>query len=623
MQLYCGMTKEFVDDATLNRVGQLLESSWSEYFGYPPSASELRSWQNSLRALALQIHYSRLLDHGIILEMRLPLTSARLDCLLAGHDERGQQRSVIIELKQWESVESSEIDECVITFIGGAKRATTHPAIQASHYEEYLSNTMSAFSKGEGAIALSSCCYLHNLTYDPLSPIYNDRFASVLSKTPAFSQSQGQELSEFLRSRLSAGNGEPVLAKIVSSKYQPSKKLLAHVAEIIQGNAAYTLLDDQIVVYNTICTYARKALRSKKRTVLLINGGPGTGKSLIALNVMADLSRSGINAQYATGSRAFTGNLRKAVGSKAGIQFRYFNSYTEVDPEMIDVLIMDEAHRIRESSNSRFTRKQKRSDRSQIMELIEASKVSVFFIDDLQVVRPGEVGSSELVAETAAMAGAHLIREELKTQFRCAGSDQFVEWVDDILEIGGRESCGRTYDRSSDFDFRIVDSPAELERLIRERNRAGIARMVAGFCWPWSNARADGTLIDDVTIGDWERPWNAKPEAARLAKGVPKAQFWASDPGGVDQVGCIYTAQGFEFDFVGVIFGRDLIWDPTAKKWRGQKAYSHDTVVKRAGEKFVDYAKNVYRVLLTRGLKGCYLLFLDDWTREHFESRVH
>jgi len=623
MHLYSGTSKQFIEDATINRVAHLLESGWSTYFGYPPSISELRSWQNSLRALALQISYSRLLDHGIILEMRLPLTSARLDCLLAGRDDRGKEQSVIMELKQWESVEPSDIDECILTFLGGRKRSTPHPSIQASHYEEYLANTVGAFSRGEGAIALSSCCYLHNMPYDPLSAIYDDRFSCVLSRTPAFAGNQGEQLSQFLRKRLSAGGGEPVLEKIINSKYQPSKKLLTHVADIIKGDPVYILLDDQIVAYNTIFTCAREALRSKKRTVILINGGPGTGKSLIAINVMSELSRHGINAQYATGSRAFTGNLRKAVGSKAGIQFRYFNSYTEADPEMIDVLIMDEAHRIRESSNSRYTRKQRRSDRGQIIELIEAAKVSVFFIDDAQAVRPGEVGSSELVRGTAGMLGAKLIEERLSTQFRCAGSDQFVQWIDDVLEVGGHASRVSKYDSNNDFDFRIVETAGALETLIREKNKGGSnARIVAGFCWPWSNARDDGRLEDDVVIGDWQRPWNAKPEATRLARGIPKAQYWATEPGGIEQVGCIYTAQGFEFDYVGVIFGNDLIWNPVLRKWVGQKTHSHDNVVKRAGDKFVDYAKNVYRVLLTRGLKGCYVMFLDEGTRQLFENSL-
>ena len=471
-------------------------------------------------------------------------------------------------------------------------------------------------------------CFLRAATYTtcptiqcPLSTMSGS--VGYFQKTPAFAGNQAEELSRYLRERLSAGRGQPVLEKIINSKYQPSKKLLAHVAEIVRGDPVYVLLDDQIVAFNTIVTYARKALRSKNRTVILINGGPGTGKSLIAINVMAELSRHAINAQYATGSRAFTGNLRKAVGSKAGIQFRYFNSYTEADPEMIDVLIMDEAHRIRESSNSRFTRKQSRSDRSQIAELIEASKISVFFIDDAQVVRPGEVGSSELVRDNAALLGAKLIQERLTTQFRCAGSDRFVQWIDDLLEIGGRPSTGITYDSNEDFDFQVIDTPEELDALIRSKEREGnTARMVAGFCWPWSNARSDGSLENDVVIDDWQRPWNAKPEAARLARGIPKAQYWATDPGGLDQIGCIYTAQGFEFDYVGVIFGKDLIWSPTLHKWAGQKAQSHDGIVKRAGEKFVDYAKNVYRVLLTRGLKGCYVLFLDEATRRQFEERL-
>jgi hypothetical protein len=623
MQLYCGSSRQFVDDTTLNRVAHLMQDSWSAYFGYPPPISEMRAWENSLRALALQISYSRLLDHGVVLEMRLPLTSARLDCLLTGHDQGGREQAVVIELKQWEHVQDSDIDECVATFIGGSVRAVSHPSVQVYHYQQYLVDTLTAFQDDGVPVALSSCSYLHNMRFDPLSPIFATRFKDVLAVAPAFTGDQGDRLSTFLRSRLAAGAGTPVLDKVIHSKYHPSKKLLNHVADMVRGNAVFVLLDDQIVAYNTIITYVRKGLRAKKKTCILINGGPGTGKSLIAINVMAELSRQGINAQYATGSRAFTTNLRRRVGSRAAAQFKYFNSYGQADPDSIDVLLMDEAHRIRESSNSRFTARVQRSSRTQIQELVQAAKVSVFFIDDAQVVRPGEVGSSELVQETAAATGAKLVQERLTVQFRCAGSDGFVRWVDALLQIGDHPQKLEPYTESADFDFRIVDTPYALESLIRERVKEGnTGRIVAGFCWHWSDPNPDGTLQDDVVIGEWRRPWNAKPEAAKLVKGIPRAELWATDPGGIDQIGCVYTAQGFEFDYVGVIVGKDLIWDPVAGRWRGQPEYSCDSRVKRSGERFVSYIKNVYRVLLTRGMKGCYVLFLDEGTRKYVEDHI-
>jgi DUF2075 family protein len=358
--------------------------------------------------------------------------------------------------------------------------------------------------------------------------------------------------------------------------------------------------------------------------VFLIRGGPGTGKSVIAVNLLAELSGEGYVTKHATGSKAFTENLRKVVGSRASAQFGYFNGFADADPLTFDALILDEAHRIRESSNSRYTKRDERSTVPQVEELMRSAKVSVFFIDDLQVVRPGEVGSSELITESAARLGIPLIEHELETQFRLGGSEAFLGWVENTLEV--RETPYVLLDPNEEFDFDVVDSPQELEALIRAKADQGFtARLSAGFCWRWSDPRPDGTLVPDVKVGDWEMPWNAKPDAGRLPKGIPKSNYWANDPGGLEQVGCVYTAQGFEYDYAGVIFGRDLVWRPR-KGWVGQPEYSHDSVVKRAAKedlaRFTALVKNTYRVLLTRALRGCYVYFEDDPTRDFVLSRV-
>lgn len=178
-------------------------------------------------------------------------------------------------------------------------------------------------------------------------------------------------------------------------------------------------------------------------------------------------------------------------------------------------------------------------------------------------------------------------------------------------------------DSTSAFDFGIVDSPTELDEMVRGRADAGeSARLAAGFCWRWSDPK-DGALVDDVVIGSFRRPWNAKPDAAKLPPRVPKSNYWATDPQGIGQVGCVYTAQGFEFDYIGVIWGDDLVYRASEGGWVGQKAASHDSQVKRAQpEHFTDLVKNTYRVLLTRGLKGCYVYFTDLETREYMRLRM-
>jgi uncharacterized protein len=254
---------------------------------------------------------------------------------------------------------------------------------------------------------------------------------------------------------------------------------------------------------------------------------------------------------------------------------------------------------------------------------MRAARTSVFFIDDMQVVRPAEVGSSELIRRTAEGLEIPVIDFELEAQFRCGGSEGFVAWVENTLEL--RRTANVLWDGAEEFEFHVVDSPQELEAWVRAKAATGFtARISAGFCWPWSNPHPDGTLVADVRLDGWSMPWNAKPDAPRLAAGVPKSNFWASDPAGIDQVGCIYTAQGFEYDYAGVIFGRDLVYR-TGSGWVGQPEFSHDTIVKRdasTAEDFTRLVKNAYRVLLTRGLRGCAAYFTDAQSREFVLSRL-
>lgn len=260
--------------------------------------------------------------------------------------------------------------------------------------------------------------------------------------------------------------------------------------------------------------------------------------------------------------------------------------------------------------------------RQQIDELLHAAKVAVFFIDDLQVVRPGEMGSADLIRNKARELGAELREYQLDAQFRCAGSDAFVNWIDNTLGVA-RTATQIWNQKEESFELKVFSSAKALDAAIRQRvTENNSARLVAGFCWPWSDPKSDGSLVNDVVIGDFLRPWNARPEAKRLAKNVPKATLWAHDPRGVDQVGCVYTAQGFEFDYVGVIWGADLRFDPATQDWEADAAHSHDSTVRRSKVGFREFIKNTYRVLLSRGMKGCYIYCVDPETAKFLLSRT-
>jgi hypothetical protein len=621
LRLYAGSSRLFIEDTYQNRISEKLRLSYFEQFGCNPSQSEVNSWKNSLRATSMVFEHAHLTDHGVIVEYQLPQSSKRLDCMICGKDDSGKDKAVIMELKQWDRCKQADGENEVVTWVGGSERETLHPSAQVGQYRAYLEDTHTAFHEGSDPIQLNACAYLHNYPYDAKDVLFDGKFREVVLRNPVFTMDDVPRLETFLVDWVGAGQGLEVLRRVEESKYRPSKKLMDHVGNVVKGKPEYVLLDEQLVVYDKVFAIAKEGFHDKKKTVLIVKGGPGTGKSVIAINLMADLLLKGYNSQYATGSRAFTGTLKKVLGSRASPQLKFFNSYGQAEYNSIDVLVADEAHRIRNTSVNRFTPKAKQSNTAQIEELIRAAKVAVFFIDDHQIVRPKEIGSVKYIREQAEKSGCSVFEYELEAQFRCAGSDAFVNWVNNTLGI--ERTANALWGRVEEFDFKILDSPEALEKEIFEKAAQGFtARMTAGFCWPWSDPKHDGTLETDVVIGDYRRPWNAKSDAGKLAKGIPKEVTWAYESGGLNQVGCIYTAQGFEFDYVGVIFGKDLVYDLDGQKWMGVKEESHDSEVKRSGYMFTDLVKNTYRVLLTRGMKGCYVCFLDKDTERFVKSRM-
>lgn len=622
MELYAGPIQDFVSDILQNKIATKLDTAFFEFYGYHPSDSEIRSWRSSLRAVKDVFEYSNFHDHGILLEYQLPLTSKRLDCMVCGRDVKGQDNAVVIELKQWEIAQVSQVSDHVITWIGGANRDVLHPSVQVGQYKLYLEDNETVFFE-KNPILLNACSYVHNYVPTDKDALFDDKYASYTKTYPVFCERDIENLSSFLKLRLDHGNGLPVLQRIQESKYGPSRRLLNEVAKVVHENKRYILLDEQLLAFDRVMNLVKNGSLSKRKTVIIVNGGPGTGKSVVAINLLAELSRIGKNAQYATGSKAFTESLRKALGSTAKSQVKYFNSYSTADPNSIDVLVADESHRIRINSNNQFTKKERRSSLPQIEELINVAKVPVFFIDDRQNVRPNEIGSSNYIRENAKRLNCDLYEYNLDIQFRCQGSDTFVQWINNTFGI--RKTAQAIWDtNNTNFDFQIVHSPQELYKKIKEKNdlEPNSARLVAGFCWKWSEPKEDGTLVKDVKIGDFEMPWEGKEGKRKLNPEIPSASLWPYDPRAVNQIGSIYTIQGFEFDYVGVIIGKDILYNFETNEWEGHPENSADSAVKRDSTKFLELIKNTYRVLLSRALKGCYIYFLDEETEKFVRSRM-
>ncbi len=619
MQLYMCTSRDFISAAAAGHIAEKLKDAFLKIFHHAPSVAEVRSWQGGLARLGRVLENASLLDQGMLLEYQLPGSSKRVDCIIAGLDHEGSPSAVIIELKQWSEVFESDVEDCVTINIGSHRREVLHPSKQVGNYQDYMESLLPIFESSE--IKLSSCSFLYKLPYKPHSPLLIDRYRWLLDKYPLFMSDQTQELARFLKNHVGRGHGLNVVQSIIDMTPTESNNLFDNAKAVISGYKPVILLDEQQVVYDEVLAKTRASIEGKEKAVFLIKGEPGSGKSLIALKLLAELSSYSHNVHYASASRVFTEKMRSQLGSTHAPLFKYFSSYTGAASNVIDILILDDAHRLRPYSHDRYNPSNARSGFSQAKELIEAAKTTVFFVDERQVIGLSEVGDAETIHEAASASGAKFYQYELKGQFRFNGSDEYPNWIDHTLGVRRTETA--LWMGTSAYDFRIVNNPIELESLIRAKHESGfLSRMTAGLCWPWSNPDNTGQLPCDVVVGDWAMPWVARPESKSLANGIPKATEWAVDPAGVNQLGNIYTVQGLEFDYVGLIFGRDLRYDLTKDLWIGDKSQSHDVIIKRPKDEFVELVRNAYRILLTRGSKGCYVYFMDKDTRKFFESRI-
>ncbi|WP_285104025.1 DUF2075 domain-containing protein [Promicromonospora sp. MEB111] len=592
-------------------------------------AGERRSWRNSLPALARDLSDAGLDQVEVLLEHRLPLTSKRTDAILAGvHPRTGDHSYVVVELKQWSEAHLWEDDDALVE-VDGAGYLSSHPSTQVAGYVQYLRDFAKAFEHTPDQ--LQGVVYLHNATDFGVGDLLASK---ELAQAPMFTGERRSQFIAHLQSLLAKdASGAEAADRLVRSKTAPSKQLMSVVAKEIREQEQFVLLDEQKTARDLVLHQVKKAVTADSKSVVLVTGGPGSGKSVIALSLMGELAREGRTAIHATGSRSFTQTLRKVAGkgsTRTQGLFKYFNNFMEAERNGLEVLILDEAHRIREKSVDRYTRKELRERaRAQVDELLDAARVPVFLLDQNQVVRPGEMGTPDDIRLAAEAKGLEVRQIDLTDQFRSGGSLAYIEWVERLLGLRDVEDGPQPWDGvDENFEVDVVDSPEELEsRLQAYRNAGKGARMTAGFCWPWSDPRDDGSLVPDVTIGAWQRPWNLRGE--RAVGGAPPSPLWATDPAGFGQVGCVYTAQGFEYDWNGVILGPDLVWRQAAGAGRGawvvQRAESRDGELTKKSvtdARFERLTRNTYKVLLTRGMVGTLIYSTDEETREFLRSLV-
>lgn len=613
MIIYNATRAQFTRDVFANVIEERILAELRQRAGHGVARAEVESWKNSLQYMNNALLGAGTPDDaGVAIEYRIPLTAKRVDFILSGLDEDKNETVIIVELKQWTQVTATPKDAIVETFVGGAHREVPHPSYQAWTYASLIQDFNETVQQGQ--IILKPCAYLHNC--EDGTVINAEHYRQHTDLAPAFLRNDAERLQQFIKKHIRHGDRSKILYRIDHGKLKPSKNLADHLSSLLQGNREFQLIDDQKLVYETALALADKA-RDGKKQVLIVEGGPGTGKSVVAINLLVELTGREKLVHYVTRNAApravyearLTGSFKK---SHITNMFKGSGSYTEAEPNGMDVLVVDEAHRLNEKSGLYSN-----LGENQVKELIEAARCSVFFIDEDQRVTLKDIGTREEIRTWAHRANAQVTELALESQFRCNGSDGYLAWLDHVLQI--RQTANTTLD-DIDYDFRVCDSPTELRRLIAEKNyQTNKARIVAGYCWDWKGKKDPS--IHDVAIPehDFEMPWNL----------VKDGSLWAIAPNSVNEVGCIHTCQGLELDYVGVIIGPDLVvrdgvvvTDASKRSSQDQTIRGYKKMMKEDPERARALAdrviKNTYRTLMTRGQKGCFVYCSDAETKRYF-----
>ncbi len=621
MLIYTGSKADFLRSVDKDTIADELKQNLWEKMHRRTLVAEFRSWENSLNEMYIVLSDPSIpADAGIAIEYNIPQTSKRIDFLISGYDKEDDDNVVIVELKQWDKIELVESkDALVSTYTGGGMRQVVHPSYQAWSYAMLLSDYNEAVQKDN--IGLWPCAYLHNYKRKSDDPIDDDTYSLYTSDAPVFTKGQRNEIRGYIKDHVARGDDKDILYTMEYGRIRPSKSLQDAIAGMLHGNPEFIMLDEQKVIYEEVLDESRKCAKDGKKRVIIVQGGPGTGKTVVAINLLAELTLEDQVCQYVSKNSAprncyrekLKGEIKK---SSVDNLFKGPGIYVDAEVNSIGTILADEAHRLNEKSGM-F----RNYGENQIKEIIHAARCSVFFIDESQRVTVNDIGSVEEIKYWAKLAGAEVKEMKLESQFRCNGSDGYLAWLDNVLEI--EETANYTMD-GIDYDIRILNTPEEVRDLIVEKNAEcnNKARVVAGYCWDWIKEGKNDPNVHDIKIGDFEMSWNLGNDTT-----------YAISEGSVNEAGCIHTVQGLEFDYVGVLIGDDMRYDNGHIVTDYTKRASTDQSIKGIKKMFKEnpgkaektadeIIKNTYRTLMTRGMKGCYVYCTDKKLADHLRESL-
>lgn len=620
MIVYSGNKTEFMTEVLEDTIAYSIRDNIRKKMNRKTGEAEFRSWVNSLEYMYKVLNDDDIPEEsGIAIEYNLPNTAKRVDFLISGYDSKQLPNVVIIELKQWEKLNKVEgLDGLVETFTGGANRRVVHPSYQAWSYAEMIKDYNEYAQIAD--IKLWPCAYLHNYLREEDDPLDDEIYKDYLNDAPAFTKGDVRKLRAYIKEVVKEGDNNEILYEIDNGRIKPSKSLQDAIVGMLESNPEFNLIDDQKVVFERIMELSRKCENDGKKRVLIARGGPGTGKTVIAINLLARLTQEGVFAQYCSKNsapRLVYAKKLKGHRTKSSIDnmFKGSGSYVDAPKDAVGAILADEAHRLNEKSGLYGNQ-----GVNQIHEIIRAARLSVFFIDESQRVTVKDIGSVDEIKRWATFNNAEVFEDELSSQFRCNGSDGYLAWLDDVLEI--RETANYNLE-APNYEFMVFDSPEEMRNRVVERNQSSNkARILAGYFWNWPKAGRSDTNTHEIKIGDFEISWN-----------LDGGESFAISPTSINEAGCIHTTQGLEFEYVGVIIGDDLRYEDGALVTDFKKRAKTDQSIKglkkmegddpeRAHRLADQIIKNTYRTLMTRGMKGCYVYATDKGLRDYLKNRV-
>ena len=581
---------------------------------------EFESWHNSMKFMRDIVDDTEIDDDvQIAIEYNIPQTSKRVDFIIIGADAKDKENIVIVELKQWTKAEKVDDDMhfSVRTYVANDNRIVCHPSYQAYSYSRFLTNySQTIFERN---IHLIPCAYLHNYMPKYKSALSDEIYKDWFTSAPFFIMDEVQQFTEFVKKYITkkSAHGD-LLYLIENGRIRPTKSLQDALATMVRGTPVFDLLDEQAVCFDMCIRTMLQCLKDRKKRTILIQGGPGTGKSVLAVNLLMHFITCACNAAYVTKNSAprqaflsiLSGNRAENVAEIIQL-FRSPFGLSQVPANSYDCLIVDEAHRLVKKMYGDWT------GENQVKECINASLLTIFMLDEDQAVTTKDIGSVQEISKWCKTLGSTIImREETKlySQFRCNGSDAYIQFIDHLLQRG-KETLAVSLPELN-YDFQIFDDPTQMREALLEKNAINNkARMVAGYCYDWNvkNGRGD---IDIDLPGGFQAKWN-----------LANDKIWAINPRSFEEVGCIHTAQGLEFDYVGVLIGKDLSYEKetgcvVVNKLAISKDDKSSGIRGASDEDARRLILNTYKTLLTRGQKGCYVYCEDEALREYFKEMV-